>query len=218
MPAHGRLAVQPFLVIGGFLTALSLQGRAGHATGPLIWQRYLRLAPQFVVALVLVVLATLLVGGALAHEDWVSPLPSVGEFLAHAFLLHDLLGVPALSAGAWYVAIDFQLFVLLVLLARTMGSAGPSLAASPGRTSSPSSCCRGSDSISSSSMPPGRATRLPRRMTGTPSSRSSRCRARSRPRPRSRRSSRPPSRRTSSRTARAPSRSSRPRRSGASAT
>ncbi len=114
---EGRYAVQPFLVIGGFLTAQSLARRRGQAPAPLIWQRYLRLAPQFLVALALVVLATAWLGPELAHEDWVSPLPTVGQFLAHLFFLQDVLGVPSLSAGAWYVAIDLQLFGLLALLA-----------------------------------------------------------------------------------------------------
>ncbi|RFP79619.1 acyltransferase [Hydrogenophaga borbori] len=113
----GRYAVQPFLVIGGFLTAQSLSKRRDLAPVPLIWQRYLRLVPQFLVALALVVLATGWLGPELAQHDWVSPLPSVGQFLAHLFFLQDVLGVPSLSAGAWYVAIDLQLFGLFALLA-----------------------------------------------------------------------------------------------------
>ena len=46
-----------------------------------------------------------------------SPLPTLGVFLAHLFLLQDLLGVESMSAGAWYVAIDLQLFGLFALLA-----------------------------------------------------------------------------------------------------
>jgi peptidoglycan/LPS O-acetylase OafA/YrhL len=34
----------------------------------------------------------------------------------HLLLLQDLLGVEALSAGVWYIAIDFQLFACLVAL------------------------------------------------------------------------------------------------------
>ncbi len=113
----GRYAVQPFLVIGGFLTAQSLARRRGQAPAPLIWKRYLRLVPQFLVALTLVVLATAWLGPDLAQEDWVSPLPTVGQFLAHLFFLQDVLGVPSLSAGAWYVAIDLQLFGLFAVLA-----------------------------------------------------------------------------------------------------
>jgi hypothetical protein len=36
------------------------------------------------------------------------------QIIAHIFLLQDILGFDALSAGIWYVAIDFQLFVLLL--------------------------------------------------------------------------------------------------------
>ncbi|MBL0917365.1 MAG: acyltransferase [Hydrogenophaga sp.] len=123
---HGRLAVQPFLVIGGFLTAQSLGRRSALAPVPQIGQRYLRLAPQLLVALVLVILATAVVGGELGHEEWLSPLPSVGVFLAHVFFLQDVLRVPALSAGVWYVAIDLQLYALFVVLAHaTRGAQRP---------------------------------------------------------------------------------------------
>lgn len=113
----GRLAVQPFLVIGGFLAAQSLSKQHDQAVGPLIWKRYVRLAPPLFVALVLVIFATLWLGNELSHEDWLSPLPSPGVFLAHLFLLQDVLDIPSMSAGAWYVAIDLQLFGLFALLA-----------------------------------------------------------------------------------------------------
>lgn len=121
---RGRLAVQPFLVIGGFLTAQALERRRGQAPLPLMVQRFLRLAPPLWLALLLVALATALVGDRLAHEDWLSPLPSVGTVLAHLFFLQDVLGVPALSAGVWYVAIDFQLFALYAVLAWAFGRQG----------------------------------------------------------------------------------------------
>ena len=124
MADHGRLAVQPFLVIGGFLAAQSVLGRrVGPLAAPL-WQRYLRLVPQLAVALLLVMLATALVGQHLRHVDWLSPQPSVTELLAHLLLLQDVLGVPSLSAGVWYVAIDLQLFALVLLLARLSAPAG----------------------------------------------------------------------------------------------
>lgn len=113
----GRLAVQPFLVVGGFLAAQALGRRSGPELAPLIWRRYWRLAPQLAVSLLLVIAATWWVGHELAHEDWLSPLPSVGVFLAHLFFLQDVLGIEAMSAGVWYVAIDMQLFALFILLA-----------------------------------------------------------------------------------------------------
>lgn len=138
LDAHGRLAVQPFLVIGGFLAAQSLLQRspallAGPRWLPLclaVWQRYRRLLPPLAMALVLVMLATGLVGHHLAHLDWLSPLPGPGVLLAHLLLLQDVLGIASLSAGAWYVAIDLQLFALLLLLARLAAreGSGPRLA------------------------------------------------------------------------------------------
>lgn len=108
----GRLAVQPFLVIGGFLAAQTLHKRRDDPVLELVLQRYLRLAPQLGFALVLVIAGTVMVGKELADKDWVSPLPSFPALLAHLFFLQDVLGVPSLLAGAWYVAIDLQLFML----------------------------------------------------------------------------------------------------------
>lgn len=112
---HGRLAVQPFLVMGGFLAARSLGQRGPVRPWRAIVQRYWRLAPPFWAAVALVIIATVLLNTWVEDFHWVSPLPSVGGLLAHALLIQDLVGVPALSAGAWYVAIDLQLFGLMVL-------------------------------------------------------------------------------------------------------
>lgn len=114
----GRLAVQPFLVIGGFLAAQSLSKQQSQSIGTIIWHRYLRLAPQLLLALILVIIATLWFGNELSHEEWLSPLPTLGVFLAHLFFLQDVLGIPSMSAGAWYVAIDLQLFGIFAILAK----------------------------------------------------------------------------------------------------
>lgn len=126
----GRLAVQPFLVIAGYLSAHSLGRSREQGAFALIAKRYLRLLPPLAVALLLVLVATWLVGHELRAEEWVSPLPSLGVFLAHLFFLQDLLEIPSLSAGAWYVAIDLQLFALLTLLVMWSGRRQPILAAS----------------------------------------------------------------------------------------
>lgn len=127
---HGRLAVQPFLVMGGFLAARSLQSMGRHCLPQLILQRYLRLAPPLAMALVLVVGVSWWLGPHLAGQDWVSPLPTWQALLAHLLLLQDVLEIPALSAGVWYVAIDFQLYALLAALAWACGRAGRPLAES----------------------------------------------------------------------------------------
>ena len=115
---HGRLAVQIFLVIGGFLAARTLapDGKpADIRVMQSLGKRWLRLGIPYWVALLLALLA-----GAIARH-WVSlphtpAAPSLGQVLANALMLQDIVGVPALSAGLWYVAIDLQLFALMLLL------------------------------------------------------------------------------------------------------
>ena len=117
---YGRMAVQVFLVVGGFLAAgtLAPDGVARYGQ-PLaqIGRRYLRLATPYLAALALAIVAA---GVARAWSEHVSipAMPTLVQLLAHVLLLNDLLGFEALSAGVWYVAIDFQLFVLAVLVFR----------------------------------------------------------------------------------------------------
>lgn len=110
----GRLAVQVFLVIGGFLAAGSLAPQ-GHlcVDRPLqrVLRRYARLAMPYFVALMASVLIAAMVRPWL-HDDAVPPAPGFMQLLAHGFLLQDLLHQEALSAGVWYVAVDFQLYTL----------------------------------------------------------------------------------------------------------
>jgi peptidoglycan/LPS O-acetylase OafA/YrhL len=116
---EGRLAVQVFLVIAGFLAAASLAPdgvlRADRSPAARIWQRYGRLVMPYLAALTACVLVAALVRPLLGDED-VPAAPSFGQLLAHGLLLQDLLDYDALSTGVWYVAIDFQLFVLALAL------------------------------------------------------------------------------------------------------
>jgi peptidoglycan/LPS O-acetylase OafA/YrhL len=115
---YGRMAVQIFLVIAGFLAVrtLSPEGSAlAQAPLPLIGKRYLRLVIPYLAALLLAIAAAAIASQWL-DDPAIPAAPNFGQFLAHALLLHSLLGVDALSAGVWYIAIDFQLFVLLALL------------------------------------------------------------------------------------------------------
>lgn len=124
---EGRYVVQIFLVIGAYLASqslfkmLALQRKVSLL--PLIKKRCLRLAKPFWVAIAVTVLFTWL-AGKIALHDAISDLPSFVQLLAHVFLLHDIVGVEALSAGAWYVAIDLQLFALLVLMTRVSQKLG----------------------------------------------------------------------------------------------
>jgi len=106
-----------FLVVGGFLSAraLSRQGRVLEGALPeLLWRRYLRLVLPFMAAVGLSLACGLLVRPWL--PDLVPDEVTLPQLLSHALLLHGVLGVGALTAGAWYVAVDFQLFALLLLL------------------------------------------------------------------------------------------------------
>ncbi len=115
---HGRLAVQVFLAMGGFLAARTLAPRgrlsADDALG-LVWRRYVKLVVPYVTALAVAICCSALVRMWMEHHS-VPHAPSVLQLLAHGLLLHDLLGYEALSAGIWYIAIDFQLFALTVAL------------------------------------------------------------------------------------------------------
>lgn len=113
-----RMAVQVFLVVGGFLAAsvLAPQGLAVfRQPGRLILRRYQRLALPLLVALAITTLVAAAVRPWLAHPS-VPDSPTAWQVLAHVFLLQDIVGQEALSAGIWYAAIDFQLFAISVLL------------------------------------------------------------------------------------------------------
>jgi peptidoglycan/LPS O-acetylase OafA/YrhL len=110
-----RIAVQVFLVISGFLVAKSLSP-AGYPglRRPLssIWRRYLKLAPPFVVATLLATVASACARALMTHDSISAP-ATLSQLAAHVLLLHGVLGYESLSAGAWYVAIDFQLYALV---------------------------------------------------------------------------------------------------------
>lgn len=117
---EGRYVVQIFLVIGGYLACQSLFSMLQQdrlvAPWRLVKKRYVRLAKPFWVAIAVAVILSWLAGKVAVHDE-VSDLPGLMQLLAHVFLLHDVVGVEALSAGVWYVAIDLQLFAVMVLMA-----------------------------------------------------------------------------------------------------
>lgn len=116
--SFARIAVQVFLVIGGFLVAKSLfpQGQPG-VINPLgtVWRRYAKLVPPFMVAMLCAVAASALANRWMTHDSISAP-PDFMQLAAHALLLQGVLGYDSLSAGAWYVAIDFQLYAVAALL------------------------------------------------------------------------------------------------------
>ncbi|SOZ17893.1 putative acyltransferase 3 [Cupriavidus taiwanensis] len=114
---YARIAVQVFLVISGFLAARSLapDGRLEIRQHPLslLWRRYQKLVVPFAAAILLSVAGAAVARHWMTHDS-IPASPTLGQLLAHLTLLHDIVDVDALSAGAWYVAIDLQLFALLL--------------------------------------------------------------------------------------------------------
>jgi peptidoglycan/LPS O-acetylase OafA/YrhL len=121
---YGRYAVAAFLAIGGFLVARTLPpGGLKQPPLRLILRRYVRLVTPFAVALILAMACAALARQWMTHDSIGAP-PQFGQFVAHLLLLHGVLGYESLSAGVWYVAIDFQLYALIVLLLWLAGRLG----------------------------------------------------------------------------------------------
>jgi peptidoglycan/LPS O-acetylase OafA/YrhL len=125
---NARLAVQIFLVIGGFLAARALapNGRL-RAAAPLalLVKRYLKLIIPYAAAVLLSILCAALARQLMDHDSIPNP-PTLWQMAAHLVLLQNILDFDSLSAGLWYIAIDFQLFALLLgalWLARSAGLA-----------------------------------------------------------------------------------------------
>lgn len=121
---YGRLAVQVFLVMGGWLCFRSLNWAEPlglREVGRSIAHRWARLFVPFYAALCLVLLASVPGQAWLGGAAWVPSLPDLKTLLAHLFGLYDYLGIEALSAGVWYVPIDLQLHAIALLFAWLVG-------------------------------------------------------------------------------------------------
>ncbi len=98
----GRLAVQVFLVIAGFLAAASLAPagllRSDRSALRALYQRYGRLVMPYLAALICTVLVAAAVRPWLDDEA-VPGTPSLPQLIAHGLLLQDLLGYEALLGG-----------------------------------------------------------------------------------------------------------------------
>mgnify|MGYP001214814294 FL=1 len=111
-----RIAVQIFLVIGGFLAARALAPSGKLMTDKpfaLLKKRYLKLVIPYFAAVLLSILCAALARRLMDHDSIPDP-PGVWQVLAHIAMMQNLLDFDSLSAGVWYIAIDFQLFTLLL--------------------------------------------------------------------------------------------------------
>lgn len=118
MDEYARMAVQVFLVFGGYFAAAGLapQGTAQFtAFWPALSQRFIRLSLPYSAALVMAIVINETVRGLGFEHPSVSDTPTWMGLLAHLLLLQSITGYESLSAGIWYVAIDFQLYALCLL-------------------------------------------------------------------------------------------------------
>jgi peptidoglycan/LPS O-acetylase OafA/YrhL len=115
--AYGLIAVQVFFVVGGYLAARGLSSSSDTWRTPsvAIFKRYARLLVPYLFALCIVVICMAWARPWLT-ADLAEPFPSWGQWLAHVVMAQSILEMESLSAGVWYVAMDFQLFALLTLL------------------------------------------------------------------------------------------------------
>jgi peptidoglycan/LPS O-acetylase OafA/YrhL len=124
-----RMAVQVFLVIGGFVVARGFAGdRAPKPrTAPgLIAKRWLRLGLPYFATIALAVGANAFARCFLV-DDAIGAPATWQQLLAHALFLQEILDYEGVSAGLWYVAIDFQLWCLVVLVFALSSAVGRAL-------------------------------------------------------------------------------------------
>jgi peptidoglycan/LPS O-acetylase OafA/YrhL len=116
---YGRYAVQIFLVMGGYLAAQSLSRtidlKNSRTVLKAVFNRYLRLFAPYIVALIITMLCAW-VARFWVQDEFVGESETLGQFLAHLFFLQGILGLDSISAGVWYVAIDWQLYAILAIM------------------------------------------------------------------------------------------------------
>ncbi|MCL2872562.1 MAG: acyltransferase [Betaproteobacteria bacterium] len=109
---YARMAVQIFFVIAGFLAAkhFFIGPTESFSFWKAVGRRYVRLIGPYSAALIAAIVASAIARLFMDHESIPAP-PTLSQFFVHLLLLQSILGVDALSAGVWYIAIDFQLFI-----------------------------------------------------------------------------------------------------------
>jgi len=123
---YGRYAVQVFLVVAGYLAAQSAEkaiairhsntaGVGAQLVMQLAIRRYLRLVGPYIAAL-LITMVCAAIARQWSADEYIGQTETVAQVLAHLFLLQGLLGYESISAGVWYVAIDWQLFTALAVI------------------------------------------------------------------------------------------------------
>ncbi len=132
--ANYARATQVFFVVGGYVAARTLSRREWTFGACLRFglARYCRLGLPMLAVLLMVIPIYAFARGWVSDEVIGAPV-DLAQFLAHLFLLQDILGYEPLSAGLWFVCINFQLsmgFVLGLAAQRRWAPGGEGLFAS----------------------------------------------------------------------------------------
>ncbi len=124
---YARMAVQVFFVIGGYLAARSVLngGNSVHHLKVNLVNRYLRLVIPFFFALMLAIFCAVIARNIMGDE-YIPDFPKLSQILSHVLLLQGVLDVDSLMAGAWFIAVDFQLFFVMLFICWLGGKAANS--------------------------------------------------------------------------------------------
>jgi peptidoglycan/LPS O-acetylase OafA/YrhL len=114
MQNYGRVA-QMFFIVSGFMLAGSMSRRVwdSRVAGRYILQRYFRLAVPYLAASFAAMVACA-IGRGWLDDRVIGSAPTAPQLIAHVFFLQNILGYENLSAGIWFVCINFQLTLLFV--------------------------------------------------------------------------------------------------------
>lgn len=124
---YARIAVQIFFVIGGYFAARSIFSGRNNTSSLILnlFNKHLRLVVPFFFALILAITCAA-ISRDLADQDFIPDLPIPSQFLSHIFLLHGVLDFDSLLAGAWFIAVDFQLYLVMLCIAWLVGKVSDS--------------------------------------------------------------------------------------------
>jgi peptidoglycan/LPS O-acetylase OafA/YrhL len=115
---YGWLGVQVFFVLSGFVIAYSLRATPVivETTKAFFARRLLRLCPPYWATIAAVIAID--AASNLVLVDRYVPFPGLGTVLANATYVQNLFGLPELAPVFWTLALEIQLyFVLLLVLA-----------------------------------------------------------------------------------------------------
>ncbi|MFK7803262.1 MAG: acyltransferase family protein [Anaerolineae bacterium] len=106
---YGRLGVEIFFVISGFVMAYSLRNQTinGRFFAKFFLRRSIRLDPPYWVALIIELIILVL---------WAAPLPDLRTLLLNLAYLQEIFPVYSISSVAWTLCLELQFYLFFVLL------------------------------------------------------------------------------------------------------